>query len=58
MLLAAGVNPKGVQHFMGWSVAEVMGEMAEAMERALSVPDECAPGPPWDTAWELGGTRW
>jgi len=49
MLIAAGVNPKAVQHFMGWkdsrmvdrythAVAEVMSETAEAMERALSAP--------------------
>jgi integrase len=49
MLIAAGVNPKAVQHFMGWkdsrmvdrythAVAEVMTETAEAMERALSAP--------------------
>jgi integrase len=61
MLIAAGVNPKAVQHFMGWkdsrmvdrythAVAEVMSETAEAMERALSAPKAGRPtsqAPAW-----------
>lgn len=49
MLIAAGVNPKAVQHFMGWkdsrmvdrythAVAEMMNETAKPMERVLCEP--------------------
>ena len=50
MLIAAGVNPKAVQHFMRWkdsrmvgrythAVSEVMDETAAAMDRMLTLPE-------------------